>query len=71
MVDLDGSQHYTEEGIISDAIRGELLSALDLEVIRFGNLEVDRNFESVCQEIHRAVQRRVSLDVSRRQITRP
>ena len=59
VVELDGSQHYTEEGIASDEKRDKLLKSLGLEVIRFSNLEIDRNFKGVCETIHKAVQKRI------------
>ena len=58
VIELDGSQHYTEEGISRDTARDELLKSLDLEVIRFSNLNVDQSFEGVCNAINLAVYRR-------------
>jgi very-short-patch-repair endonuclease len=58
IIELDGSQHYTEEGIARDTAREEILKSLDLEVLRFSNLEIDRNFDGVCESINRAVQSR-------------
>ena len=58
VIELDGSQHYTEEGISRDAAREELLNTLDLEVLRFSNLDVDQTFEGVCEAIHHTVLRK-------------
>jgi len=58
VIELDGSQHYTEEGISRDAARDELLKSLDLEVLRFSNLDIDKSFQGVCDAIHLAVLRR-------------
>ena len=59
VVELDGSQHYTDEGISSDEMRDDALNKLNLEVLRFSNLEIDRDFDGVCEVIHQAVQKRI------------
>ncbi|MDO4549972.1 MAG: endonuclease domain-containing protein [Planctomycetia bacterium] len=51
VIELDGSQHYTDEGMEYDTIRTEVLNQYGLDVIRFSNLEIDRNFSGVCQAI--------------------
>ena len=58
VIEIDGAQHYMQDGIIYDAIRTETLNKYQLEVIRFSNLEVDRSFEAVCQAIHNKIQER-------------
>jgi very-short-patch-repair endonuclease len=58
VIELDGSQHYTEEGISRDASREEMLNSLDLEVLRFSNLDIDQNLKSVCDMINLVVLRR-------------
>ena len=58
VIELDGSQHYTEEGISRDAAREELLESLDLDVLRFSNLDIDQNLKGVCDTIHLAILRR-------------
>ena len=50
-VELDGGQHYEEEGRISDACRTAELNRLGVRVLRFSNLDVDRNFQGVCEHI--------------------
>jgi len=58
VIELDGSQHYTEEGFSHDAARDEVLKSLNLDVIRFSNHDIDNSFEGVCDAIHLAVIRR-------------
>lgn len=48
VIELDGSQHYTEDGQKYDAIRTDVLERYGLSVIRFSNREIDECFESVC-----------------------
>jgi very-short-patch-repair endonuclease len=56
IIELDGSQHYTEEGIARDEKRTAALESLGLHVVRFSNLEINNNFDGVCKMIDRIVQ---------------
>ena len=51
IIELDGSQHYTEKGLAYDEERTKILNAYNLEVIRFSNSEIDTNFSGVCKLI--------------------
>ena len=51
VIEIDGSQHYEDEEILNDMKRTEFLEKYGLKVIRISNLEVNRNFEGVCQYI--------------------
>lgn len=55
VIELDGSQHYTEAGIAKDEFRTEILEDYDLKVIRFSNRQIDENFRGVCEYIDMAV----------------
>ncbi len=59
VVELDGSQHFTEDGLVYDAIRTDILERYDLEVIRFTNREVTTQFDSVCAAIRNKVEERL------------
>ena len=48
IIEIDGSQHYSEDGRRSDDFRTEKLEGYDLRVIRFTNYQVDSNFDGVC-----------------------
>ena len=61
VIELDGSQHYTEDGMEYDSIRTDILEKYNLEVLRFTNLEVDENFRGVCKTIHGKVRERAQL----------
>ena len=58
VVELDGSQHYEEQVQQYDAVRTAFLSGLGLNVLRFTNMDVQRNFQGVCEQIDRAVKER-------------
>ena len=51
IVELDGSGHYTLEQIEKDKRRTEELEDMNLTVLRICNLDVDRNFNDVCEYI--------------------
>lgn len=52
VVELDGSQHYEEEGKERDRQRDETLRSYGLTVLRFSNLEIHQQFDAVCEKIH-------------------
>ena len=51
VIELDGSQHYEERGRQADAFRDAYLKSLGIEVVRYSDLDVDRRFDAVCQDI--------------------
>jgi len=55
IIELDGSQHYTEQGIAHDKERTIILESLNLRIVRFSNADIDKKFKSVCKIIHEAV----------------
>ena len=59
VIELDGSQHYTEQGKAYDEERSQILELYDLKVLRFTNLELDQQFEAVCEAIDQEVKARV------------
>ena len=60
VMELDGSQHYDPQGMAYDAERSAFLSALGLEVLRFSNRDVDRNFRGVCERIDITIKERIN-----------
>ena len=60
VVELDGSQHYDPDEQRYDQKRTAYLNSLGIEVLRFSNLDVQRNLIGVCQAIDMAVTRRIS-----------
>ena len=51
IIELDGSQHYEEQGMLKDRIRTEHLEKRDLTVLRIQNTDVNKNFTGVCEYI--------------------
>lgn len=60
VVELDGSQHYTPDGLSRDRARSDYLNAQGLLVLRFSNRDVLLHFDRVCESINRMVKERVS-----------
>ena len=58
VIEIDGSQHYTEEAIEYDKQRTSILNSYELEVLRFSNLDIDTNFDGVCQAIDDEIKRK-------------
>jgi len=55
VIEIDGAQHYTEEGAQKDEFRTEILEGYDLKVIRFTNRQINTNFRGVCEYIDAVV----------------
>lgn len=55
VIEIDGSQHYEEQGLAYDEERTAVLESCGLRVIRFSNADVNRNFSGVCTSIDVAV----------------
>ena len=53
VIELDGSQHYEEAALAADRERDAYLRSLGLTVLRYTNLEVNRNFNDVCEDVYR------------------
>lgn len=53
VIELDGSQHYDAKAMIYDKKRDDYLRGRGLTVLRYTNLEIERNFREVCEDILR------------------
>ena len=51
VIELDGSQHYENEGADADRERDHALNRLGITVVRYSNEEVNKNFDSVCADL--------------------
>ena len=59
VIELDGSQHCTQEAVEYDQRRTAFLNNQGLYVLRISNLDVVRNFIGVCELIDRTVKNRM------------
>ena len=67
VIELDGSQHYTEESQKADKDRDAFLKRYGLSVIRISNFDLDRNFENICLFIDKEINKRCFLPSPSRQ----
>ena len=56
-IELDGSQHATEQGLAHDEERSRILAAFSINILRFTNDQVRNEFSAVCRQIDQQVQR--------------
>jgi len=55
IIELDGSQHYADDGKAYDDERTGMLENSGFRIIRFSNQDVDDRFQLVCEEIDRQI----------------
>ena len=58
-IELDGSQHYEQEGQEYDSRRTAYLNRAGIMVLRFSNTDVMRNLTGVCQMIDMTINERI------------
>ena len=58
IIELDGSQHYTDGGLEKDEKRTRILNKYKLEVLRFSNLDIDKSFSGVCTRIEETIKKK-------------
>ena len=56
VIEIDGKQHYTEQGIAYDTERTQVLRGYGLKVLRYTNQQLVDNFQEVCWDIERNLQ---------------
>ncbi|MGA3286214.1 MAG: endonuclease domain-containing protein [Bacteroidota bacterium] len=64
IIELDGSQHYTNKGMQNDIERDDYLHGIGCKVIRYSNFDIFENEDGVMQDIYEHVKVRTgkSLD---------
>ena len=55
VIEIDGGQHYTEQGLAYDEERSRELLKFDINVVRYTNDDVKKHFKEVCEDIDRKV----------------
>lgn len=61
VVEVDGGGHYNSEQAEKDIVRTADLESMNLKVLRFSNLDIDRDFSGICECIDRETQKRLTL----------
>ena len=59
VIELDGGQHYTEDGMQYDSEREQAMREYGIETIRYTNDDIDNHFDVVCGDIDKHIQNRV------------
>ena len=60
VIELDGSQHYEDDGLFNDEKRTAYLEQYGIKVIRISNLDILKNFDGVCMCIDNVVKQSLS-----------
>lgn len=60
IIECDGSQHYTEDGLFADRQRDEALNQLGLRVLRFSNFQIIDELEAVCEFIYQVIEEKLA-----------
>ena len=61
VIELDGSQHYEDEGKQKDRKRDQYLEGLGLLVKRYSNSDINQRFSAVCEDIYETIQERKEI----------
>ena len=60
VIELDGSQHYEDNGAAKDAERTAFLESYGLRVIRIPNNAINQNFRGVCEYLDAEIKQSLS-----------
>ena len=60
VIEVDGSQHYDEQGQSYDAHRTAFLESLGLTVVRYSNADINVRFREVCECIDHIIRTRTT-----------
>jgi len=58
VIEIDGSQHFEDDGKAKDIKRDQKMNSLGLMVLRFDNHQIDWEFQAVCDRIKHVIQER-------------
>ena len=64
VIECDGSQHFTNEGLEADRVRDEALAHLSLRVLRFDNGQVMGQIDDVVEVIYQFIRQESPLNPS-------
>ena len=62
VIELDGSQHYTDDGKAYDAERTSILEKYGLSIMRVSNNDIDNKFQAVCKMIDQKIKEVTTYD---------
>ena len=59
VIEADGPQHYSEQGLAYDEQRSAIMLKYQIKVIRFSNEEIDNHFDNVTATIMKEISERM------------
>ena len=62
VIECDGGQHYTQDGLEADRSRDRALNELELETLRFSNHQILAEIDDVIELIFQTAQSRIPLN---------
>ena len=51
VIEIDGTQHYLENGKSKDTVRDDYLRSVGNTILRYSNYEMNYHFDAVCEDI--------------------
>ena len=60
VIEIDGAQHFTDEGLEYDFEREKFMESLGIKTIRYTNREIDKQFDAVCFDIDAQIKERLN-----------
>jgi len=60
-IEADGGQHYVDDIKQQDKSRTKELAKMDIQILRFSNIDILNNIEGVCEEIEKTLTLVLSL----------
>ena len=51
VIEVDGTQHYYDEGVEKDKKRDSDLNLMGITVLRYSNYDINFSFDAVCEDI--------------------
>lgn len=58
-IEIDGSQHFEDNGLEYDSIRDNTLLQSGIRVLRFTNIDIFKNLNLVLEEVYRVCEERL------------
>ncbi|MBQ8896467.1 MAG: endonuclease domain-containing protein [Clostridia bacterium] len=62
VIEVDGVQHASDEGLANDRQRDEYLESLGLFVLRIANHDINTDFDNVCTGVYDIVKERCGIE---------
>ena len=59
VIEIDGSEHYSDDGLQKDKYRTEILEGYNLTVVRFTNTQINEEYQEVCEYIDMIVKQSI------------